>query len=271
MLHFAAPDAPVRAGALVWLLGGALLLGGCTVGPNYQRPSTDAPGGYFKESANFKSAQPADDLSKGKWWEVYNDPQLNALEEQVIVSNQTLKAAQAQFIQARAAITVNRAAYYPTVTAGASAHAGMSANRKPKRSSAPPRPSPTPTISFRRSTSPGSPTSGAASAAPSKPPAPKRKPPPPTSPIPSSACRPSSRSIISSSAASIPSSSFSIPPSPHIKKLSTSPTVATKAASPPTWTSRKTKPSLKPRARPGRVDVQVDRTQFEHAIAVLIE
>src|SRR5579862_2616641 len=120
VLRFAAPDAPVRAGALVWMLGGALLLGGCTVGPNYQRPSADAPAAY-KESANFQSAQPADDISKGKWWEVYNDPQLNALEEQVIVSNQTLKAAQAQFAQARAAITVNRAAYFPTVNAGVSA------------------------------------------------------------------------------------------------------------------------------------------------------
>src|SRR5579862_10000740 len=118
--RFAAPDAPVRAGALVWLSGVALLLGGCTVGPNYQRPSTDVPAGY-KESANFKSAQPSDDIAKGKWWEVYADPQLDALEEQVIVSNQTLKAAQAQFVQARAAIAVNRAAYYPTVTAGVSA------------------------------------------------------------------------------------------------------------------------------------------------------
>jgi NodT family efflux transporter outer membrane factor (OMF) lipoprotein len=103
----------------------ALLLGGCTVGPNYQRPSTDIPSDY-KESANFKSAQPSDDLAKGKWWEVYGDPELNTLEEQVIVSNQTLKAAQAQFAEARAAITVNRAAYYPTVTAGV----GASGNRE---------------------------------------------------------------------------------------------------------------------------------------------
>jgi NodT family efflux transporter outer membrane factor (OMF) lipoprotein len=94
----------------------ALLLGGCTVGPNYQRPSTDAPSS-FKENAKFQPAQPRDELAKGKWWEVYGDAQLNALEEQVIVSNQTLKQAQAQFAEARAAITVNRAAYYPTVTA----------------------------------------------------------------------------------------------------------------------------------------------------------
>lgn len=98
----------------------ALLLGGCTVGPNYVRPATDIPADY-KESANFKAAQPSDDSAKGKWWEVYGDAQLNALEEQVSVSNQTLKAAQAQFVQARAAIRTVRAGYFPTVTAGASA------------------------------------------------------------------------------------------------------------------------------------------------------
>jgi NodT family efflux transporter outer membrane factor (OMF) lipoprotein len=98
----------------------ALLLAGCTVGPNYVRPTTDVPADY-KESANFKAAQPSDDAAKGKWWEVYGDPQLNALEEQVSVSNQTVKEAQAQFVIARATIRVVRAAYYPTVTAGASA------------------------------------------------------------------------------------------------------------------------------------------------------
>ncbi len=98
----------------------ALLLGGCTVGPNYVRPTTEVPADY-KESANFKAAQPSDDIAKGKWWEVYGDMQLNALEEQVTVSNQTLKAAQAQFAEARAAVRTVRAAYYPVVTGGASA------------------------------------------------------------------------------------------------------------------------------------------------------
>jgi NodT family efflux transporter outer membrane factor (OMF) lipoprotein len=112
----ASPDAGPRAGALAFFFGiAALLLGGCTVGPNYQRPSTDVPADY-QESADFKAARPSDEIAKGKWWEVYGDAQLNALEEQVIVSNQTLKEAQAQFAEARAAVTVNRAAYYPTVS-----------------------------------------------------------------------------------------------------------------------------------------------------------
>jgi len=98
----------------------ALLLGGCAVGPNYQRPATDVPAAY-KESDSFRQAQPSDAIAKGKWWEVYGDPQLNALEEQVNVSNETLKAAQQQFLQARAALRIARAGYFPTVSVGASA------------------------------------------------------------------------------------------------------------------------------------------------------
>ena len=121
MTRIASPDARRWAGAsAVFFVMAALLLGGCTVGPNYQRPSTDVPADY-QESADFKAAHPSDEIAKGKWWEVYGDPQLNALEEQVTVSNQTLKEAQAQFAEARAAITVNRAAYYPTVSAVPSA------------------------------------------------------------------------------------------------------------------------------------------------------
>ena len=97
---------------------GIVFLAGCSVGPRYARPSApDAP--QFKElPPNWKAAQPNDQLAKGKWWEVFQDPQLNQLEEQINVSNQSLKAAQAQFEQARALVRVNRASYYPTITAG---------------------------------------------------------------------------------------------------------------------------------------------------------
>src|SRR5271166_4738874 len=73
----------------------ALLLAGCTLGPKYVRPAAEVPANY-KESASFAPAQPGDANAKGKWWEVYQDTQLNSLEEQIAVSNQTLKAAQAQ-------------------------------------------------------------------------------------------------------------------------------------------------------------------------------
>lgn len=98
----------------------ALLLAGCTVGPNYTRPTTEVPLNY-KEAGQFKEAQPSDGIAKGKWWEIYNDPQLNTLEEQINVSNQSLKAAQEQFLQARAALRIARAGYYPNVSVSPSA------------------------------------------------------------------------------------------------------------------------------------------------------
>jgi NodT family efflux transporter outer membrane factor (OMF) lipoprotein len=99
---------------------GILVLSGCTVGPRYSRPATVAPPEYKELPENWKTAQPNDQMAKGKWWEVFGDAQLNALEEQINVSNQTLKAAQAQFEQARAVVRINRSNLYPTVTAGVS-------------------------------------------------------------------------------------------------------------------------------------------------------
>jgi NodT family efflux transporter outer membrane factor (OMF) lipoprotein len=110
----------------------ALLSVGCSVGPKYQRPTVQTPTAYkeqppeaYKESREWKSGQPADTLLRGDWWVLFGDPDLNALEAQVDVSNQNLKAAQARFDQARALIRVNQSQKYPTVTAGA----GISSNR----------------------------------------------------------------------------------------------------------------------------------------------
>jgi len=95
---------------------------GCMVGPNYQRPPAASPAA-FKEPPppNWKTATPADEIPRGKWWEVFGDPQLNAFEEQVSVSNQSIAQAEAQFRAARAAAGVARGGLFPTVTAGASA------------------------------------------------------------------------------------------------------------------------------------------------------
>ncbi len=103
------------------LFPGLLLLSGCAVGPRYSRPSAPVPTDYKETPQNWKPAEPADQALRGKWWEVYQDPQLNALEEKINISNQSLKAAQAQFTQARATVRYSRADYYPTVTAGVSA------------------------------------------------------------------------------------------------------------------------------------------------------
>jgi NodT family efflux transporter outer membrane factor (OMF) lipoprotein len=98
----------------------ALWIGGCNFAPKYQKPSVETPDA-FKEAAGWKPAQPKDDAARGNWWEVFGDPQLNALEEQVSVSNQNIAAAFANFLAARAAVKEARAAYYPVLTTAPSA------------------------------------------------------------------------------------------------------------------------------------------------------
>jgi outer membrane protein TolC len=88
-----------------------MLLAGCTVGPKYVRPNVaTAPVDAFKETDGWKPAQPSDQL-RGKWWEIFGDPQLNALESELTVSNQDLKVA-----DARAMVHYNRAAQFPTIS-----------------------------------------------------------------------------------------------------------------------------------------------------------
>ena len=99
------------------------LLSGCMVGPTYHRPSAETPAAYkeltatdFKNTEGWKKAQPKDDALRGKWWEIFNDPQLNALEEKVNVSNQNIAAAAASFFAARALVREARSQLFPTVT-----------------------------------------------------------------------------------------------------------------------------------------------------------
>ncbi len=112
----------------------ALQLTGCVVGPKYHVPAVPAPPAY-KEVGDWKPAQPNDRNLGGTWWTIFQDPQLDALELQVNVSNQNLKAAAAQYQEARAALRYNRADYYPTVTVTPSAtRTRVSANRPPPNS-----------------------------------------------------------------------------------------------------------------------------------------
>jgi len=98
-----------------------LVLNACMIGPKYQRPSVPAPPA-FKEAmpAGWKEAQPNDGALRGKWWQAYNDPGLDALEDQVSISNQNVLAAEAQFRAAKAAVSVARAGLFPTVSASPS-------------------------------------------------------------------------------------------------------------------------------------------------------
>jgi NodT family efflux transporter outer membrane factor (OMF) lipoprotein len=114
------------------LLSGLLSFAGCAVGPKYHQPPVATPPAY-KEMGNWKTAQPGEQKLGGNWWEIFQDPQLNALEQQVNVSNQNLKLAIAQFQQARAALRYARADYYPTLSADPSAiRQKYSANRSPR-------------------------------------------------------------------------------------------------------------------------------------------
>ncbi len=93
-----------------------LLLAGCTVGPKYSKPTSQIPPAY-KENANWKPAQPGDQVQKGNWWEVFQDPQLNALEDKVDVSNQTLRAAVDRFQESRDVLRETRSSLFPFVSA----------------------------------------------------------------------------------------------------------------------------------------------------------
>jgi NodT family efflux transporter outer membrane factor (OMF) lipoprotein len=85
----------------------------------------------FKENADWKAAQPADQIPRGAWWEVFKDPQLDGLEARIDVSNDTLKAQQARFAQARAAVAIAGAAKYPLVTSTPSITAGTQSGNRP--------------------------------------------------------------------------------------------------------------------------------------------
>ena len=104
-----------KAGRFLVLTTAILSLAGCAVGPKYKTPPVPAPPTY-KEIGNWKMAQPSNQNLGGNWWEIFQDPQLNALEAQISVSNQNLKAAAAQYQEARAALRYARADYYPTIS-----------------------------------------------------------------------------------------------------------------------------------------------------------
>ena len=130
--------------ATIYLACTSCFLAGCNVGPKYNKPSADAPVAYkeltpadFPNTDGWKVAQPKDDALRGKWWEIFNEPQLNALEEKVNVSNQNIAAAAASFFAARSLVKEARSQLFPTVSANPSITAQRpSSNAKAGGSSA---------------------------------------------------------------------------------------------------------------------------------------
>jgi NodT family efflux transporter outer membrane factor (OMF) lipoprotein len=128
----------VSAYCRVAVFTGAIILAGCTVGPKYVAPAVPTTPAYkeeppksFNQTGAWKPAKPDDQALRGKWWEVFGDPKLNALEDQVTVSNQNLKAAEARFREARALVRFNRAAEFPTIAVGPSASYAKFSNSTP--------------------------------------------------------------------------------------------------------------------------------------------
>ncbi len=120
----------VKAWALFFL---ALAVSGCSIGPKYVRPSAPLPKAY-RESADWKIADPQDDTLKGQWWKIFKDPGLNALEDQVLISNQNIAQAQAQYAQAYALVQAAKSSFFPVLSTSATytrSHTGSSpANSK---------------------------------------------------------------------------------------------------------------------------------------------
>jgi NodT family efflux transporter outer membrane factor (OMF) lipoprotein len=123
----------VRPGIAAGLCLLVSLITGCKpVGPDYQRPTYSAPAIYKETGASnvtvppppapsgggWQPASPSDGMIKGKWWEIYNDPQLNQLEERIAAVNQGLHQALETYLAAREQVKVARSAFYPTLSAG---------------------------------------------------------------------------------------------------------------------------------------------------------
>ena len=114
-------EAPARFAPrlLAFTVGCALTLTGCLVGPNYHRPSVDAPTAWKEPPPEgWKTATPHDEIAKGNWWTVFGDPELDDLETQAIAANQNLQAAAQRVLEARAQALATKSNLYPNVSAG---------------------------------------------------------------------------------------------------------------------------------------------------------
>jgi NodT family efflux transporter outer membrane factor (OMF) lipoprotein len=106
-------------GVVAGALGAAVLtLAACTVGPDYRRPSAPVPPHYKEAAAGWTKGRPADMFDRGRWWRIYRDPVLDALETRIDISNQNLKAAAAAFREAEAIVAEARSGFFPAVSAG---------------------------------------------------------------------------------------------------------------------------------------------------------
>jgi outer membrane protein TolC len=110
----------------------ALMLGGCVVGPKYSRASVETPSAWKEQPPEgWKTATPHDEISKGDWWLIFGDPQLNDLETQAIAANQNLQAAAQRVIEARANALATRSNLFPSVSGGFSPSRARTSGTRP--------------------------------------------------------------------------------------------------------------------------------------------
>jgi len=118
-------------------VGCLAVFGGCSLAPKYAKPSVQTPAAFkeltseqSKTTDGWKIAEPKDEMIRGQWWKVFHEPELDAFESQVMISNQSVAAALANFLASRAVVKQTRSQYFPTVTAGPS----VTSSRQPSLS-----------------------------------------------------------------------------------------------------------------------------------------
>lgn len=129
---------------MAFILGTIVLTASCAIAPEYVRPKIDTPNA-FKEARDWKQAQPKDDAQRGAWWEIYANAELNALMTQITVSNQNVLLAEANYRKARALVKSTQANYFPKIDVNGSStrsHQGVtSSTTVPDNSNSPNSPS----------------------------------------------------------------------------------------------------------------------------------
>jgi NodT family efflux transporter outer membrane factor (OMF) lipoprotein len=117
------------------VLLGTLALAGCKVGPNYKVPAMPAPPAYSEDGHNgdWAAAKPADGADRGEWWTIYQDTELNGLEQRCATANQNIAAAVAAYDQAHDLVRENKSSLYPTVSIGGSASRNRISSNRPLR------------------------------------------------------------------------------------------------------------------------------------------
>jgi outer membrane protein, multidrug efflux system len=117
-------------------LAGCVLAGGCTVGPNYHRPTASVPA-KWDVAEPWRESAPKDAFPKGEWWSVFHDDQLNNLEQQALDANQTIKVSVARLEQARATAAVQVATQFPSLSVAPQAQRQRISGNRPPNSTVP--------------------------------------------------------------------------------------------------------------------------------------